>query len=402
MTRRGQLLGLGIILLLVVGLGALFVTRLEKVTEKVKFGPSAEARYNPRLAAVKMFERFGIKTRTVRDPEVMPAKGALVMLPSNVFLDPVRIARWRQWVSEGGILMVGLDLAAESRDKLLSGVVQVSEYQPKKAAGEEAEAAPAAAPPVDPEQEPATDEIGAEGAAEYWTFDPIFGGTAPEVRLAMRPTWVIPKRDLDRGEASYYIEEGGLVGIFAEGDGHFVILADDSIFDNERIAGVDHALFLWHLFKYFPDPPEVVVLLGDRVGLLAFLWRVAKTFLIAVLLLTLFFIWEKAPRFGPLVELKKPGQRGLRAHLQAASSFLWRHHEQAALLEPLRAEVLRRARLAIPGWPAFSPERGRAELARISRLSEAAIDAALHGQPGRDPKNFVFLVSTLETLRKAL
>lgn len=408
MSRKGlsPLLMWALVALPVVAGGVFFVSRLEKVAEKVKFGPSAEARANPRLAAVKLLERFGLTVRAVRDPAVLPAKGALVMLPSSVHLDPGRVARWRSWVEDGGILMLSLGIAPESREPLLAGVAGVRKFAQKKDGeqkdGEKPEGeAEAGVETVDPETAEAHDEIGAADAEDPWSFAPL-GGSGPDVRLAMRPKWVIPRADFNRCEAGYYVDEGGVVAIYALGEGHLVLLADDSIFDNGRIAGADHALFLWHLVKYFPAPPEVVVLLGDRVGLLAWLWREARPLLLTLLALTLIFIWEKAPRFGPLVERKRPGQRGLRAHLRAASAFLWRQHEQVALLEPLRAEVLRRARAAIPGWTAFSHEKARAELARLSHLPEPAIDAALRGDPGRDPRHFTVLVATLETLRKAL
>lgn len=402
MSRPGRqrLFLLGILLAIaVIGPGIYFVSRLEKVVEKQPFGPSAAARANPRLAAMKLLERFGVRVRSARNPDVLPAKGALVMLPAEVFLDPSRIGRWRNWVEEGGILMFSLDISPESREPLLREVAGVVKYEPAPAAPE-ADEEPAEK--TDPETAPAHDEIGAADAADYWTFGPLAGGSQPEVRLALRPKWVIPRADFESVRAGYYVDQGGVVAIYGRGEGFLVLLADDTIFDNARIAGNDHALFLWHLVKFFGEPPEVVVLLGDRVGLLAWLWRHAWPLLLTLLALALVFGWEKAPRFGPLVERKRPGQRGLRAHLRAASAFLWRQHEQVALLEPLRAEVLRRARAAIPGWAGFGHEKARAELARISHLPEPAIDAALRGDPGRDPRHFTVLVATLETLRKAL
>lgn len=415
-----------IVALLMAGaLAAVFFTQLERKKVTIKFGPAAEARANPRLAAMKLLERFKLKTRTLRDPAVLPGKGALVLLPSEVFLDASRIERWRQWVEEGGILMVGLGLDAAARDQLLAGVTRVEDFQEAKAkdgeSGDSAEPGKAAEPgapanaedadgeeeeeeeaeTADPETAPALDEIGAADSEDYYTFAPLVG-TEPELRLAIHPRWVMNRADFDRCRSGYFLDEGGVVAIFQQGQGYLVVLADDTIFDNERIAGVDHALFLWHLVKYFEDPPEVAVLLGDRIGLAGYLWRYAWPFLVALALLTFFFVWERAPRFGPLAEARRVGQRGLRAHLQAAAAFLWRHHEQPALIEPLRAEVQRRARMAIPGWPGFTPEKRRAELARIARLPEPAIDAALLHSPGDDPREFVAMVATLETLRKAL
>ncbi len=224
------------------------------------------------------------------------------------------------------------------------------------------------------------------------------------MRLALHPRWVMNRADFDRCRSGYYLEEGGVVAIFQQGEGFLVVLADDTIFDNERIAGVDHALFLWHLVKYFersaggggaarrPHRPRRLPLADGLAAAGG-----------ASPLLTLFFVWEQAPRFGPLMERKKSGQRGLRAHLQAAAAFLWRHHEQPALLEPLRAEVQRRARVAIPGWPAFSPEK-RPRRAGAHRPAARAGDRrrAAAREPATIPGNFVALVATLETLRKAL
>lgn len=407
------------IVFLAVLLGAFFMSRLEKKVEKIDFGPNAEARNNPRLAAMRLLEQLGTSTRVARDPDVLPAAGSLVMLPSSVYLDPSRVARWREWVSGGGILMLGLDLDKETRDRLIDGLVRVEEAGEPDEEGEDSGAE--SGPPSEAADAEAADaEAAGEGAEQpvkgppgtfdsetFWTFEGL--GVAaedeeetPDIRLAMRPDWVIPRTDLERCVAGYYVDEGGILGVFKQGEGHLVLVADDTIFDNHRIAGVDHAVLLWQLVNLFGQPPEVVVLLGDRIGLLAWLWRVAWPLLATLALLALFFVWEKAPRFGPLIEPKLPGQRGLRAHLKAASAFLWRHHEQPALLEPLRAEVLRLARRSIPGWPAFSAERCRAELSRIAGLPEPAIDAALRGVPGSDPHHFVTLVATLEKLRKAL
>jgi hypothetical protein len=413
---RLQVLVYSAIVFLAVLLGAFFVSRLEKRLDKVEFGPNAEARNNPRLAAMRLLEHLGVKSRVARDPEVLPAAGSIVMLPSSVFLDGSRVARWRDWVNGGGILMLGLDLDKETRDRLIDGLVRVEEAGSEKsdvagdknepegeaaAEGEDAEAA------GEKSGEKAKAPPGAADSEDFWTFEGLDVPAeeeeqTPDIRLAMRPRWFIPRGDLERCETGYYVDEGGILGVFKQGEGHLVLVADDTIFDNHRIAGVDHSVLLWQLVTFFGQPPEVVVLLGDRIGLGSWLWRVAWPLLLPLALLTLFFVWEKAPRFGPLVERKKPGQRGLRAHLKAASAFLWRHHEQVALLEPLRAEVLRLARLSIPGWPSFSAERCRAELARIAGLPEPAIEAALRGAPGGDPHHFVNLVATLEKLRKAL
>jgi len=409
--------------------GSLLYSQLEKKRIKVKFDPNVEARSNPRLAAMKLLERFGLSTRAVHNPDVMPATGAVVLLPSSVYLDPSRVSRWRQWVSDGGILVVGLDLIEESRDPLLEGITRTERYVGRT---EEAEAESAAesgaedASSVEPETSveeassaedvnSAEDASGAEPEAsaeadneaesepdDVWSFPPLSGDSDPEFRLAIKRTWVIPPRDIKRSEVFYTIDAEGVVGFFAEGQGYLVVMADDSIFDNNRIAKQDHAGFLWHLVHLREAPSEVVVLLGDRLGLLSWLWRVAWPLIVTLLLLTLMFIWEKGPRFGPAIEPSAPGRRGLRDHLRATSAFLWRHHEQSALLEPLRAEVLRRAGIAIPGWPAMDKVRCRAELAKISRLPQKAIADALQEDPHRDPELFVSYVATLETLRKAL
>ena len=361
-----------------------------------------------------MLERLGVTTRTVRDPEVLPTVNAMVILPSEVYLDPGRAGRWRDWVRDGGILVVGLDLDPEARNRLLDGITGVvsrfaDENDP---AGEnDAAASPGASPAeapapaeetVDPETAPAVDEIGGNDDTNIWHFDPLGGDAEPKIRLDLKPSFVLPTRELERCVASYTVDYGGVVGIFEEGEGYLVVLADDRLLDNERIDDADHAVFLWHLLHFFEAPAEVVVLLGDRDGLFAFLWRHAAPLLLSLVVLTLFFVWERAPRFGPLIEKRPSGQRGLRTHLQAAALFLWRHHEQDALIEPLRAEIRRRAGLAIPGWTTLSPAQARAELARISRQPLRDIGEALDGVPGKDPQDFVNWITTLETLRKAL
>lgn len=418
MSLRQLRLLFAAVFLVLVALAFFFMSLLEKKVEKVRFGPNAEARANPRLAALKMLERLGFSTRAVRDPEVLPVAGAMVLLPSEVYLDPGRAQRWRDWVSQGGILVMGLELEPEARNKLLDGVTGVVPRQDEETAAEAestpagkepAEAIPPAtapsepAAPVDSELAPAVDEIGGtDDDSEIWHFDPIGGDPEPKITLRLKPTFVLPERELERSIGSYTVDYGGVVGIFEVGQGYLVVLADDMAFNNERIDDVDHAVFLWHLVHFFDTPAEVVVLLGDRDGLFDFLWRHMAPFLLAVLLLTLFFVWERSPRFGPRIESRKSGQRGLRAHLQAASLFLWRHHEREALIEPLRAEVLRRAQLAIPGWSSMPPAKARAELARISLLPVQNIAEALEGDPGQDPQDFVNLIATLETLRKSL
>jgi hypothetical protein len=329
------------IVFLAVLVGALFMSRLEKKVEKIDFGPNAEARNNPRLAAMRLLEQLGVSVRVARDPEVLPAAGSMVMLPSSVYLDPSRVARWREWVDGGGILMLGLDLEKETRNRLIDGLVRVEAV--REESGGEEDSGDESEPPADEGAEESADDDGeavqekekappgTADSEDFWTFEGL-GVPAeeeeatPDIRLAMRPDWVIPRSDLERCVAGYYVDEGGILGVFKQGEGHLVLLADDTIFDNHRIAGIDHSILLWQLVHLVGEPPEVVVLLGDRIGLMAWLWRVAWPLIVTLALLTLFFVWEKAPRFGPLIESKVPGQRGLRAHLKAASAFLWRHH----------------------------------------------------------------------------
>jgi len=394
--------------LLVVLLGALIALwyfNLEWEEKEVDRGPTAEARRNSVLVLQRLLEQRDMPVELVRgfaglqrlllDEAGVGANDTLVLLNTGRSLREAQVERLWQWMEGGGRLLVTVDnpyfdMTALDSDPLLDrlGLELVGDYwsdlEDDEAADDEAaddeaaddEAQEGSSPIESSEaeseegvsQEPAPDEttqnvadaIGP--AAEEPDEDPDLC-TEPEIALPvalpghegadlqMEFVSGVAFADLETGAKALasYGEELFLVHQ-AVGAGEIYALPSMEALDNAYIHCQDNAYVLWQMLR---NSDKVwLVINADSPSFWRHLWQLSSFGCIALLCALALWLWHRVPRFGPTLERKITGRRQFLDHIQASAQFLFRQQGNAALITPLRDDILQKLRLRHAG---FSP-----------------------------------------------
>jgi hypothetical protein len=137
--------------------------------------------------------------------------------------------------------------------------------------------------------------------------------------------------------------EGETFASIEYGEGRISVLTDASPIRNRKIDAKQHAAFLLELVEMSPYSGDVVFLRGHTLSLWTLLVEKATPALIGLGLVIAFWLWKNLTRFGPLEAAEAPSPlRGYDHHLEALGDFHWRLDRGAALLAPLRTEILER------------------------------------------------------------
>ncbi len=136
----------------------------------------------------------------------------------------------------------------------------------------------------------------------------------------------------------------GEPGVFASvpsGDGRITVLTDGRLFRNRWISDKDHAALLDAIIRISEYEGNIGFIRGSGVSLWGLLGRYLWQVLVALLILTLVWLWKNFTRFGPLESATEPSDlRGYDHHLEALGDFQWRLDRAAAMLAPLRSQII--------------------------------------------------------------
>ncbi|WP_323846349.1 DUF4350 domain-containing protein [Microbulbifer magnicolonia] len=439
MTIKRLLLGL--LLLLVAALAALFFAFFERYTEEVDRGWGAEAWRNPYLAAEQFLTRAGVQARRADNIAVLAELApddTLFLASSSQVYNPQRARELLDWVERGGHAIVVAHTAGyEERDWLLEQL-QVTlaegredyifehpfqqllgddgaEYRGKSAseilrehnrrlregdsgAGTEEDApAEEAKPPRNPDVDPqdlitlASDDGGSYQLhfdASYLLQHPALGGGEETVKSGAEPVfWARIWRD-DAGVPFMQFERG---------EGLITLLADGGIWRSRRIGHFDHAYFL----ALLAADGEFVFLTQPRfASLFELARRYAREFFLAGSLALLAWLLLRARRFGPLAPAPQPARRSLLEHIAACGHYYWRADRCERLLHSQRSAMLRR----LGGEHASKATRRQLciELGNATGLSESNIAACLWGDLPRSEEAFTAHMRNLQQIEAAL
>lgn len=136
-------------------------------------------------------------------------------------------------------------------------------------------------------------------------------------------------------------EEGGAFASEAVGGGRISVVTDSRIFRNRWIGEHDHAALLGALIDVSEYEGAVTFIRGSGLSLWSLLDRHLRPFLIGLGVLLVIWLWKNFSRFGPLEAAQGPSLlRGYDHHLEALGDFQWRLDQGAALLAPLREQIV--------------------------------------------------------------
>lgn len=354
-----------------IGGGIWFYFNFERVTDREYVGLQGEARRNQLLAATRLIERMGMRTRQVRhfaDLDRLAPRGTLILARHRAALTQAHVDRLLSWVEQGGLLIVEAE-HYQSRDLVLDAL-----KLRRRALRLRAPPAPA--------------EIRLPDAP------------APlRVRFDFRQDLVDAER---RAAATVHDHWSALLLEYRHGRGRIAVLNGFSFLYNLNIGRNDHAEFAWRLVQWNPAAPEVVVATWLATpSLVAWLhdnaWQALAT---AAALLGL-WLWSVMPRFGPLRPDPLPQRRRLLDHLRASGLFHWKAGGAARLTAAAREACLRNIARIHPGVAELPPAERVARFAALTRLPARDLDLAL-GEAARDPGQFTAAIRTLQAMDERL
>lgn len=141
---------------------------------------------------------------------------------------------------------------------------------------------------------------------------------------------------------------GGQPSIFAStphGAGQVSVLMDARLFRNRWIGQKEHAAFLGQLMKMGDNAGGISFTRGSGLSLWGMMVKHLWAVMLALGILIGLWLWKNFARFGPVESTAEaPVLRGYDHHLEALGNFQWRLDRGAALLAPLRAQIIERGR----------------------------------------------------------
>ncbi|HET7865061.1 MAG TPA: DUF4350 domain-containing protein [Burkholderiaceae bacterium] len=376
MSRSRLLLGLLAALLLAAGIYAL-AGRTEWVEQEVNLPLRGEAATDDWYAAQALLR--GLKVQVVRQShlDTLPPPPATLWLESTTWdLFPERSERLRQWVQQGGHLVVrshqlapDQPLAAWAPIAVRNPPAPVPDPQPSTPTGAPSRRTPA--PPIDPCQDLHEEP---EGAAFYAGAPPLrvcsFFGGRQWLDGKTPPDWSLQTRQ----GATYFMR-------VPVGAGHLTAMGPLPV-RNRDLPNRDHALALMATLNLRPGQTLWLVTDETRPPLLATLWqRGAPALLLGALALAL-ALWRAGTRFGPKAAEPPAARRSVAEQVRGTARFIW-NGDPAALLAAQQRATEEAAQARIPRYLLMSTQQRAAALARLTGLAADALGRAL--TPGRMP-----------------
>lgn len=182
------------------------------------------------------------------------------------------------------------------------------------------------------------------------------------------------------------------------GLGRVTFISDARAFRNPYLQLQQHAEMLDYMAA---GGGEIVFSLGKVPGFMAMLGEHAWMALYGLLLLTVLWLWKNLPRFGPLLDVSDEDSRSYAQQVSNTGKFLWRHKCDAALLQPLRDAVVRKAG---HGYHTHDPDTHALveKLTAASGLAPEIVTEAMTRTEVRDAHSMVRISKTLQSLLKSL
>jgi hypothetical protein len=364
--KNVSLAAVALVLLIVAG-AVWLVLNFEYATESQYVGLQGEARRNPLLAAMRLYERMGVPARAVRrvgELEALEPGATLILLRSRAALTQRHAEQLLDWVGAGGHLIVEPQ-DHRVRDRLLDALS--IHRRPLRA---------------QPPRKPSEFRLPHSPATLRVDFGPRqhFIDIEKRAVLTVDEHWSV------------------LLQRFPLGRGHVTVVNGLSFMTNRRVGELDHAAFAWELVRFHPATPAVALAARLETPSLA-TWVRESAWPAAVTgaLLLLLWLWRVVPRFGPLRADPPAARPRLLDHIRASGRFHWASGSGEPLLAAAREACLRAVARNHPGLAAMAPRAQVARLAEMTALPAAELELALHYAPG-DAREFAAAIGTLQTI----
>lgn len=290
-----------------------FITH-ERVKKEVRQPPTGEARKNPYHALEQFLGEMGVETATREKVDSPSDETAIyVLVDDQQDYAPEQVKRWKEWVDEGGHLVLPAPPAGQKRSTLL----EAFEFEH-----------PASTTPEGSEEFTEDSEEAPPGARTF------------EVKLNSLPIegWESPAADWRAMN-----EQGERVAVSAPfGGGRVTVLSDVHRFKNSSLGEAEHAQFAWKSITLgAPEDPSVaIVRFSTEQGWMGYAVAHTWPFLVVLGIILLFALNTGRWQFGPERPMPPSKRRSRVEHIRATGEFLWNHGAAARLLGSSRAALI--------------------------------------------------------------
>ena len=418
-----------VVLALMLAAGYWFIQATEWVQEEVTLPLKGEAARKPHYAAARLLRGLGadVAERTQLD-ELPPPQAVLLLHSFHWALFQGRDQRLREWVENGGHLVLPEMMLLRDGDSLLSWVPIA---QVKASQAHRAPAASGAADPQPQEDEDADEPAQDEDASEDGTAPPEGAHAATPVeprrspktdcRSLTEPEQVAPalpprrsyrlchhsvQRLRPKGQAvvQWALEDArGTEALrVAHGRGSVTVLGQGIGWQYRGLLEGDHALALVAALQG-PGPGRTVWLVSEesRPALPLWLWQHAPAALWLAGIAIALALWRTLPRFGPRLAPELRSRRSMAQQVRGTAEFLW-HRDPQALHAAQHRALEEAARQRLPGWPRMDNGARLAALAAATGLPEATLGRALDPHFNRSRAAWPATLALLEQARRRL
>jgi len=365
--RAWVCIGLGVLVLALL-LSAL-VSQMRWRSEVVDQGYQGEAQRNPFYLAERLLialEREADSYRLLPPVARLGAADSLLMNTATNTLSDFQTRELLDWVEAGGHLITGVQ----------------GQYSAQTAS----------------HQDYLLDELGVRVSADGQD-QPTVATQLAEQQLGKRIRFSGELRLHSTDERVLFrlsTEQGALLLQFGIGEGLVSLLCDLSMLRNDALPLADHGVFLWDLMGRQDSPGKVWLQYSQQVpSLMAVLVQRAWMPLVGLGVLLAAWVWQRARRFGPVLDSPPLARRSLLEHLRASGRFLHQRRLAVVLIRAARRRCQQRLMRRIADWRQLSNVHQAQRAAALAQLPVEQVRDALHND---QPDDFFTTVKTLNKL----
>ncbi|MEO5670666.1 MAG: DUF4350 domain-containing protein [Ramlibacter sp.] len=366
----------------------LLATVTEWVEVDVEKPARGEAAKNRLYAVQALLRNLGATVVKRQNLETMPPPQAgLVLVSRHWDLFPERARQLRQWVEQGGRLVLPGTMVDH---KLLRDWLPVAELKKERASS-------TAEPPRPDRAAPDRD---CRALSEPETVTASFAeGRAFRICAPMHWMNFAAKAG---GEAQWALQ--GQTGTemirVAAGRGSVTVVGPWRMVENGNVLRVDNPLAVAAAFRAGPGTQVWFVDEEAREPFVSWVWQQAWPAVVLVLAALALFVWRGALRFGPPAAVADRHRRSMTEQVGGTGHFLQRHGDGALQRAQVRALHDTAAR-HIRNYARLDVFRRAQALADATGADRQAIAHALREMP-RKPGELAADLEVLETVRRRL
>jgi hypothetical protein len=392
----------GLVILLMVAAAAWFAWKTEWVEVDIPRAARGEAATNNFYGLQQLVRQLGAQVARPTDMTRLPPPGATLVLTSwDWDLFPDRGQRLREWVTQGGHLVV---YDTTLRNAQLKSWLPITTAPSQGKDRDDEDSGNEDTDDDDDErrakQDEDEDDDNCHAVKEPDTVRPRYPGRQG---FRLCGSWGRPL--VSRQPALWALNgpRGAEVLRVALGRGSVTATSVTTLFENRWVLEGDNATIAVATLQAGPGTLVWFISEEARTPFLRWLWQQAWVALLLGAAALALALWRGAVRFGPLAPVPTPGRRSMAEQVTGTARFLRRHGAQALHEAQLRA-LEEAARTHVRRYSQLDRPAQAQAIAQATGLPAQALERALdrNAARSRHHRDVPAMLELLETARRLL